>query len=80
MSTSGAVTTYGRGPSRDKPRVGDRPARRTGSLFGPAGLDVVRARDLWHGIIWEVTARPGPVKPLLPWPKWWPVDENEAPT
>ncbi|MHB8928732.1 MAG: hypothetical protein ACYC9Q_13970 [Bacillota bacterium] len=60
--------------------MGDRPARRTGSLFGPAGLDVVRARDLWHGIVWEVTARPGPVKPLLPWPKWWPVDENEAPT
>ncbi|MHB0886554.1 MAG: class I SAM-dependent methyltransferase [Bacillota bacterium] len=58
--------------------AGDHPARRTGTFLGPAGLEVVRARDLWHGIVWEVTAKPGPVSPPAPWPRWWPDGDGNG--
>ncbi len=58
--------------------AGDHPARRTGTFLGPAGLEVMRARDLWHGIVWEVAARPGSVRPPAPWPRWWPDGDGNG--
>lgn len=58
--------------------AGDRPARHTGSLFGPAGLEVLRARDLWHGIVWEVVAKPGAAGPPAPWPRWYPERHGDG--
>lgn len=50
--------------------LGDHPARKTGLYFAPAGLEVVRAADLWRGIVWDIEAVPGTVRAPRPWPHW----------